>query len=258
MSQEEQGHIPESPLGPSVHTGSVTLRGKMIDRRNVPGGNLQNPTADTSWLEGDPWRVMRTLSEFVEGFNALTTLGPAISIYGSSRTNPRNAYYQRAREVAGTIAQNGIAVITGGGPGIMEAANRGSSEHDGISVGLNIELPHEQHANKWQNLGLSFRYFVARKTMFVKYSQGAIFFPGGYGTMDEMFELLNLVQTGRTPKIPIVFFGSEYWKGLIDWIRDTMLADRNISPEDLDFFTVTDDPEEAAALAMSKILSGNE
>jgi len=255
MSQEKQSPASGSPLGPSVKTGLVTLRGDMIDSGAIPGGSLQTPRGDTSWLEGDPWRIMRICAEFVEGINALATLGPAVSVYGSARTDPADPYYQAARAAAGIIAQHGIAVITGGGPGIMEAANRGASEQGGVSVGLNIELPREQHANKWQNLGLSFRYFFSRKTMFVKYSQGAIFFPGGYGTLDETFELLTLVQTGRSPRMPIVFFGSDYWRGLMDWMGTTMLEDRNISPSDLDFFTLTDDPAEAAAIAMSKIES---
>ena len=244
---------PTAPLGPTFRSGSVLLRGKMIPHSNA-GANLLATSEDTDWLHGDPWRVLRIQSEFVDGFNALAKLGPAVSIYGSARTRQDDPLFGLARRTASLIAKKGAAIITGGGPGIMEAANQGASERGGISVGLGIELPFEEAVNRWVNLGMTFRYFFVRKTMFVKYSQGAVFFPGGFGTMDEMFELLTLVQTGKSPSIPIVLFGRDYWRGLTDWIDGSMLASGNISEGDNSTVTVTDDPDEAAKIATSNII----
>jgi len=196
-------------------------------------------------VHSDPWRVLRIQAEFVEGFGALAEIGHAISVFGSARIGPESPEYDTAVEVARTIASSGYAVITGGGPGIMEAANKGASEADGVSIGLGIELPFEQGMNEYVDLGVNFRYFFARKTMFVKYSQGFIVLPGGYGTLDELFEALTLVQTRKVKEFPIVLLGRSYWGGLVDWLRDTVAERGTISPHDLDLVHLTDDPDEA-------------
>jgi hypothetical protein len=193
----------------------------------------------------DSWRVFRIMGEFVEGFDTLARLGPAVSIFGSARTPPESPEYAAAKETAGLLVDQGFGVITGGGPGIMEAANRGASEAGGNSVGLNIELPFEQGTNSWVQLPINFRYFFVRKTMFVKYAEGFIVFPGGFGTMDELFEALTLVQTGKVRNFPLVLFGSGYWKGLLDWIGATMQRGGKVSPNDVSYLSVTDSPEEA-------------
>jgi uncharacterized protein (TIGR00730 family) len=202
-------------------------------------------------LQGEPWRVWRIVAEFVEGFDALAGIGPAVSIFGSARTEPRSPVYRAARLTGAELAKRGFAVITGGGPGTMEAANRGCKERGGLSVGCNIELPHEQYMNDYVDLGIEFRYFFARKTMFVKYARGFIIFPGGLGTLDELFESLTLAQTGKIDHFPIVLFGKDYWSGLLDWLRGPVTEDGMISPEDLDLLRFTDDPEEAAEIATS-------
>lgn len=242
----------DQPLGPAYRRGPVLLRGKMIPEDST-NEHLLEPMQDTEWLHSDPWRVLRIQSEFVDGFGALAELGPAVSVYGSARTSQDHPDYQAARQSGRLMAQRGVAVITGGGPGIMEAANRGAAEMGGVSVGLGIELPFEEGVNKWVNLGMGFRYFFVRKTMFVKYSQGAIIFPGGLGTMDEAFELLTLVQTHKSPAIPIVLFGSGYWQGLIDWIRGTVVERGMMSPGDLHLISMTDSVEEAVRIACSAI-----
>lgn len=242
----------DQPLGPAYRRGPVLLRGKMIPEDST-NEHLLEPMQDTEWLHSDPWRVLRIQSEFVDGFGALAELGPAVSVYGSARTSQDHPDYQAARQSGRLMAQRGVAVITGGGPGIMEAANRGAAEMGGVSVGLGIELPFEEGVNKWVNLGIGFRYFFVRKTMFVKYSQGAIIFPGGLGTMDEAFELLTLVQTHKSPAIPIVLFGSGYWQGLIDWIQGTMVERGMMSPGDLHLVSMTDSVEEAVRIACSAI-----
>jgi uncharacterized protein (TIGR00730 family) len=189
--------------------------------------------------------VLRIQSEFVEGFGALAELGPAISVFGSARI-PRDApEYELAVEVGRLLAQAGYAVITGGGPGAMEGANKGACEAGGVSVGLGIELPHEQGMNEWVDLGVHFRYFFARKTMFLKYAQGFVVLPGGFGTLDELFEALVLVQTEKVTAFPVVLMGTSFWSGLVDWIRDTLLAQGMVSPPDIDLVTLTDDPKEA-------------
>jgi uncharacterized protein (TIGR00730 family) len=208
---------------------------------------LLDSRGPTDWVHTDPWRVLRIQSEFVDGFGALAELGPAVSIFGSARTSPDDPMYESARQIGEKVCAHGYAVITGGGPGAMEAANRGASECGGVSVGLGIELPHEQGLNEWVDIGINFRYFFVRKTMFVKYAQGYIVLPGGFGTMDELFEPLTLSQTGKITSFPIVLFGSAYWGGLIDWLRDTMLADGKIGPDDIDMLHVTDDVDDAVA-----------
>ena len=194
------------------------------------------------------WTMFKVLSEFVEGFERLNRIGPCISIFGSARTKPNNKYYKLATETAKLLTEEGFGVITGGGPGIMQAGNKGAQEANGISVGLNIDLPFEQHSNPYIDLDKSIdhRYFFIRKVMFVKYAQGFIAFPGGFGTMDELFEVLTLVQTDKIQKIPIVLFGSEFWSGLKGWIENTMLdIHGNISPGDMDLIPMVDSPPEA-------------
>lgn len=198
-------------------------------------------------MHTDPWRVLRIQSEFIEGFSALAALGRAVSVFGSARTVPGHPDYELGVQVGRTLAQAGYAVITGGGPGIMEAANKGAVDGGGVSVGLGIELPHEEGLNDYVDLGVNFRYFFARKTMFVKYAQGFIVLPGGLGTLDELFEALTLVQTGRVTDFPIVLLGSQYWGGLVGWLREVVLPAGSIGEKDLDLITLTDDVDVAVA-----------
>jgi uncharacterized protein (TIGR00730 family) len=201
-----------------------------------------------AFLDSDPWRSLRILAEFVEGFDALAAVGKAVTIFGSARAQEDDPYYAKARELAGLLAKEGFAVITGGGPGIMEAANRGCHEAGGLSIGCNIELPHEQAVNPYVDLGVEFRYFFARKTMFVKYADGFAIFPGGFGTLDELFESVTLIQTGKIRHFPVVLIGTEYWAGLLDWIRKEAVGRGAVSPEDLDLVQVTDDMGEACRM----------
>lgn len=224
--------------------GPVLLRGKQIPAETTDS-NLLRPQDETEWLHTDPWRVMRIQAEFVEGFGALAPVGTAISVFGSARTQPDHHDYHMAQEISERLVAEGYGVITGGGPGIMEAANRGAANAGGVSIGLGIELPHEQGLNDYVNLGINFRYFFVRKTMFVKYSQGFIVLPGGFGTLDELFESLTLVQTHKVRSFPIILVGSEYWAGLVDWLRERMLGEGWISPGDLDLFSLVDTPEDA-------------
>jgi uncharacterized protein (TIGR00730 family) len=198
-----------------------------------------------AFLDSDPWRSLRIMSEFVEGFDALAAVGKAVTIFGSARIHEDSPYYAQARELAGLLAKEGFAVITGGGPGIMEAANRGCHEAGGLSIGCNIELPHEQAVNTYVDLGVEFRYFFARKVMFVKYADGFAIFPGGYGTLDELFESLTLIQTGKIRHFPVVLIGTEYWAGLLDWLRKEAVGRGNIGPEDIELMKCTDDMDEA-------------
>ncbi len=223
----------------------------LVPAARIPADRaLLEPTpAQEAFLHSDPWRVLRIVSEFVEGFDALAEIGPAVTVFGSARVGPRAAIYKAARLTGEALARRGLAVITGGGPGIMEAANRGCREGGGLSVGCNIELPHEQGMNEYVDLGIEFRYFFARKVMFVKYARGFVIFPGGFGTLDELFESLTLAQTGKIDHFPVVLFGSAYWQGLLDWIRQEVIPSKAISPEDMNLLTVTDDPEEAAEIA---------
>jgi len=197
----------------------------------------------------DLWRIFRVMAEFTEGFEELASIGPAVSFFGSSRAKPGQPYYKLAQETAFEVTKAGFAVITGGGGGIMEAANKGAAEAGGKSIGLNIELPMEQMPNEYQNLSLHFRYFFCRKVMFLKYAHGFIVFPGGYGTMDEFFESLVLIQTLKQAFFPVILMGSDYWAGLIDWMKEKMLKVHNhISPEDMDVFTVVDEPRVATKI----------
>jgi len=232
---------------PEQHTGPVVRR-----RGQVQQGTTDQRLLDTQdsadWLHGDPWRVMRIQSEFVEGFGALAELGPAVSVFGSARTPVDSPEYRAAVHIGGALARAGFAVITGGGPGAMEAANRGACEAGGVSVGLGIELPFEQGLNAFVDIGVNFRYFFVRKTMFVKYAQGFVVLPGGFGTLDELFEALTLVQTKKVTRFPIVLFGVSYWRGLVDWVRGTLIAEGKASPADLQLLHLTDDVDEAVAL----------
>jgi len=198
--------------------------------------------------KSDTWRVFRIMAELVEGFEALSKIGPAVTIFGSARLAPGSPYYNTCLRVSEALARDGFAVISGGGPGIMEAANKGAHNAKGTSIGLNIELPMEQSPNTYQNIRVDFRYFFVRKLMFVKYAVAYVIFPGGFGTMDELFEALTLIQTKKIRSFPVVLVGKEYWQGLFDWLRNTMLADGNISPEDLDLMHVVDEPEEVCAI----------
>jgi uncharacterized protein (TIGR00730 family) len=195
----------------------------------------------------ETWRVFRIMSEFVEGFEQLSHIGPAISIFGSARTGRNDKFYKATVEVSQLLAQRGFAIISGGGPGIMEAANRGAHQAKGMSVGLNIELPMEQKPNRYQHKSLTFRHFFARKVMFVKYASGYVIMPGGFGTLDEFFESLTLIQTGKIRRFPVVLMGKKFWGGMLDWVKNTMVREGMISPADLDLFFVTDDPKEAVA-----------
>ena len=206
----------------------------------------------TTFTDSDPWRVLRIQSEFVEGFDALSKIGPAVSIFGSARTPEGTHYYEAARETGKQLSENGLTVITGGGPGIMEAGNRGAYEAGGLSIGLNIDLPMEQTPNPYQNMSLEFRYFFVRKLMFVKYSLGYVIFPGGFGTLDEMFEALTLSQNRKISRFHVVLFGYDYWGRLLDWTKENMLGENYIDKEDLYLFTLTDDTSEAANFIIYK------
>jgi uncharacterized protein (TIGR00730 family) len=225
------------------------LKGRIHADFDLLDASRQN----SGFTESDTWRVFRIMSEFVEGFEQLCALGPAVSLFGSARMPPEDPYYEPARRTARLLAQKDIGVITGGGGGIMEAANRGALEGGGRSVGLNIELPHEQVPNTYQNLALQFHYFFVRKVMFLKYSVGYILFPGGFGTLDELFEALTLVQTERNRNFGLVLFGVDYWQALVDWLRTAQLARRYISPEDLELFEMTDDPERAVQIIVDHL-----
>jgi uncharacterized protein (TIGR00730 family) len=238
---------------PVARRGRIAVRQSAVDR--MPG--VAGPTEDEkllrrsarpAFLDSDPWRALRILSEFVEGFDALAELGPAVTVFGSARVRPGSEAYELARTIGRRLAEAGYAVITGGGPGAMEAANRGCQEGHGLSVGCNIELPHEQHVNPYVDLAVEFRYFFARKTMFVKYADGFVILPGGFGTLDELFEALTLIQTGKIEHFPVVLVGRERWSGLLDWIRETLVSEGAVAEDDLGLFVVTDDPDEVVAV----------
>ncbi|MDO5747297.1 MAG: TIGR00730 family Rossman fold protein [Actinomycetaceae bacterium] len=225
-------------------SGPVSFRGSMIPEETHAYRLLQEQS-DVDWVHADPWRVMRIQSEFVEGFGALCNVGPAVSVFGSARTSPESPIYDMAYRVGRSLAQQDIAVITGGGPGVMEAANKGACEAGGVSIGLGIELPHEQEMNSYVNMGVHFRYFFVRKTMFVKYAQGFIVLPGGFGTMDELFEAVTLVQTHKINRFPVALIGKDYYGGLYSWIKDVMLESGNISEGDEKTLYLCDSAEEA-------------
>jgi uncharacterized protein (TIGR00730 family) len=238
--------MPRRTKEPERRRGAVVVRGAEVGQRRTEDQKLlRSHEPIGAFQDTDTWRTLRILGEFVEGFDALADVGPAVSIVGSARVGRRNRYYGAARRLAAELSQQGFAIITGGGPGIMEAANRGAKEAGGISIGCNIELPFEQGLNEFVDLGMEFRYFFVRKVMFVKYAEGFVIFPGGFGTLDELFEALTLIQTGKVDNFPVVLYGSEYWEGMLRWIRERPLYEEKISPEDLHLLTVTSDVDEA-------------
>jgi uncharacterized protein (TIGR00730 family) len=250
MTDHDPNHRP-SPR--TMRRGRVSMRPETQAR--LSGENrtedeklLAADRGRPEFLETDTWRALRILSEFVEGFEALAGVGRAVAVFGSARTLEGSEGYELARRVGGELAKAGFAVITGGGPGAMEAANRGAHERGGLSIGCNIELPHEQHLNPYVDLSVEFHYFFARKTMFVKYADAFVIMPGGFGTLDELFEAVTLIQTGKIRNFPVVLMGHAYWDGLLAWMRDVQLPMGVIAQADLDLLTVTDDPAEAVAL----------
>ncbi len=248
---EREDHQPEPK---TMHRGRVSMRPETADRlagkRATEDEKLLGPRTveRPAFLETDTWRALRILSEFVEGFEALAEVGPAVAVFGSARVAEGDPGYAVARRIGGELVKAGFAVITGGGPGVMEAANRGAHEAGGLSIGCNIELPHEQHVNPYVDLSIEFHYFFARKTMFVKYSDAFVILPGGFGTLDELFESLTLIQTGKIRHFPVVLVGHAYWDGLIDWMRAVQLPAHAIAEGDLDLLRVTDDPAEAVSI----------
>ncbi|MEU8673600.1 TIGR00730 family Rossman fold protein [Streptomyces sp. NPDC048560] len=259
MGNPEDARIPE---GAQVPEGAVMPEeqrlGPVLRRRDqvMPGTTdqrLLDTEGDSEWVHTDPWRVMRIQSEFVEGFGTLAELPSAISVFGSARTPAGSPEYEAGVQIGKALVEAGFAVITGGGPGAMEAANKGAREANGVSVGLGIELPYESGLNPHVDIGLNFRYFFVRKMMFVKYAQGFVVLPGGLGTLDELFEALTLVQTGKVTRFPIVLFGTEYWGGLVDWLRNTVIASGKASEKDMLLFHVTDDVEEAVMLVSKEV-----
>lgn len=235
---------PPVPVAEFMHEpGQETEDERLLSRERTW---LHRPEETT-----DSWRVFRIMGEFVEGFDTLARIGPGVSIFGSARTKPEDRYYQAAEETARLLCDAGFAVITGGGPGIMEAANKGAVDAGGKSVGCNIELPFEQGMNEYVRIAVNFRYFFVRKTMFVKYAEGFIIFPGGFGTMDELFESLTLIQTGKVRDFPVVLFGTDYWQGMLDWLHGTMLEDGKISAADMKLLVTTDSPQEAVNVIVS-------
>jgi uncharacterized protein (TIGR00730 family) len=235
---------PDRP--PQSQRGPVVMRRSQV-QSSTSEQRLLDSRGPSDWVHTDPWRVLRIQSEFIEGFGMLAELGPAISVFGSARTKPDDPMYAAAEELGRKLVKASYAVITGGGPGVMEAANKGASQAGGVSVGLGIELPFESGLNDWVDIGMNFRYFFTRKMMFVKYAQGFVVMPGGFGTLDELFEALTLTQTRKVTSFPVVLFGTSYWGGLVDWLRDTMLADGKIAPPDLEMFTLTDDVDETVS-----------
>lgn len=223
--------------------GPVVLRRGQVTR-STTDQRLLDRRSPSDWVHTDPWRVLRIQAEFVEGFGLLAEVPASVSVFGSARTRPDEPDYAVGELVGRRLAEAGYGVITGGGPGLMEAANKGAQEAGGLSIGLGIELPFEQEINQWVDLGINFRYFFVRKTMFVKYAQAFVILPGGFGTLDELFEALTLVQTDKITRFPVILVGTEYWGGLVDWIRATMLRDKRISPDDIDLLRLTDDVDE--------------
>jgi len=241
------------PMGENRRSGRLVMGKDMArkmsgDATMTEDKKLLERTTRPAFLDTDTWRSLRILAEFVEGFDALAQIGPAITVFGSARVAEGNPAYDQAREIGRLLALEGYAVITGGGPGVMEGANRGCQEGGGLSVGCNIELPQEQGLNAYVDLGVEFRYFFARKTMFVKYADGFVIMPGGFGTLDELMEALTLIQTGKIEHFPVVLVGTEFFGGFIDWIKGSLLTAGMIAPEDIDLIQVTDDPQEVVKI----------
>ena len=235
-----------------LRSGRVEARSEAArERFGHADAGLLEPSTDDRFLHSDPWRALRILSEFVDGFDAMARIGPAVTVFGSARTPEGHPDYELARETGRQLARTGLAVITGGGPGVMEAANRGARDERGLSVGCNIELPHEQRSNPYLDVSIDFRYFFVRKTMFVKYASAFVVFPGGFGTLDELFEALTLIQTGKVRRFPLILMGTRTWRGLLDWLRADALADGRVNPAEIDLLTVTDDPAEAVRAVLA-------
>jgi uncharacterized protein (TIGR00730 family) len=231
---------------PEKHRGPVILRRGQV-QPSTTDQRLLDTRGPSDWVHTDPWRVLRIQAEFVEGFGLLAELGKAVSVFGSARTPPGSPDYIAGEAIGAALARAGYAVITGGGPGAMEAVNKGCCDAGGTSVGLGIELPFEQRINDWVDIGINFRYFFARKTMFVKYAQAFVIMPGGFGTLDEMFEALTLVQTQKVTRFPVILLGTAYWRGLVDWMRQSLLGGGKINEPDLDLLHLTDDVDDAVA-----------
>jgi uncharacterized protein (TIGR00730 family) len=242
------------PVGDPHLLHSDRVRGPTADEQLLESSQL--PERPDALRKTDPWRVLRIMGEFVEGFEKLGDIQDAVAVFGSARTGPTDPEYQLAVRTTRLLAESGFPVITGGGPGIMEAANRGAVEGDGLSIGCNIELPHEQGTNQYVRRSMYFRFFFVRKTMFVKYSMAFVVFPGGFGTLDELFEALTLIQTGKVSGFPVVLVGRAYWKGLFDWLRGTLAHEGKIDVQDLDLLHLTDDPEEVVRIIRTAKDSG--
>ncbi|WP_209325048.1 TIGR00730 family Rossman fold protein [Brevibacterium renqingii] len=243
---DDRGQSAPSTSAGYYRKGPLRLRGDQVPKATADQ-RLLDRGSGAAWAHEDPWRVMRIQAEFVEGFGSLAEIGPAVALFGSARLHANTQAYADTREIARRLAAAGNAIITGGGPGIMEAGNLGAVDGGGVSIGLGIELPFESGLNDHVELGVNFRYFFVRKTMFLKYSRAFVVMPGGYGTLDELFEALTLVQTGKVTSFPIVLFGRRYWQGLVDWLTESMLAAGAIGPKDLSLFTLTDDIDEVVA-----------
>jgi uncharacterized protein (TIGR00730 family) len=237
VNQIDPERMPEKQRGP------VVLRRAQV-HESTTDQRLLDTRGSSDWVHTDPWRVLRIQAEFVEGFGLLSEAPRAVCVFGSARTQPGTADYIAGEQLGAALARDGWAVITGGGPGVMEAVNKGTSEAGGVSIGLGIELPFEQALNDWVDIGVNFRYFFVRKTMFVKYSQAFVVLPGGFGTMDELFEALTLVQTGKVTSFPVILYGAKYWQGLVDWLRESMFANGKVSEADLHRIQVSDDIDE--------------
>ena len=258
ISATNAGENPEADLLPNPTINRAASAGRPTEDALLLNLSKQQRQRQASFTHSDTWRVLRITGEFVSGFDALAEIGPAVSVFGSARTRKSDPMYKAAQDVGKRLAEAGFATITGGGPGIMEAVNRGAAEAGGISVGANIELPHEQGVNRWVNVPLNFRYFFVRKTMFVKYAEGFVIFPGGFGTLDELFEALTLIQTGKLQHFPVVLFGSSFWNGLASWIEEQLIATAKITARDRQIFTITDDPADIVPIMLKSIRASAE
>jgi uncharacterized protein (TIGR00730 family) len=232
---------------PEKQRGPVRLRRSQVQQTTTDQRLLDN-RGPSDWVHTDPWRVLRIQAEFVEGFGLLSEAPRAVCVFGSARTPVDSPEYAAGEQLGAALAHDGWAVITGGGPGVMEAVNKGASQAGGVSIGLGIELPFEQALNDWVDVGVNFRYFFVRKTMFVKYSQAFVVLPGGFGTMDELFEALTLVQTRKVTSFPVILYGSAYWSGLVDWLKSTMLANGKVSSSDLELIRICDDVDDIVTI----------
>ena len=242
---DKKKQIPNVSLSQKARMGQKTEDELLLQRPRRLEPMPRDP-AQAEFTRGDPWRIMRIAGEFVHAFDALAEVGAAVTIFGSARTSEDDPMYHAARDLGARLAKAGFAIITGGGPGIMEAANRGAQDANGLSIGCNIELPHEQALNRYVDISVNFRYFFCRKTMFMKYAEAFVLFPGGYGTLDELFEALTLIQTGKIMRFPVVLYGADYWQGLIDWMKRHLEKSGKIDARDLNIFHITDSTEEAA------------